>query len=248
MKAIIFSLALAFPMLLNAQELSDSNAILKPVDQELSEVEKEFQISFDVSSMTAVLLGGNTESSFHLGLQVKRVIGNTAYRFTGEFYPQTRLYPFFSNRMLEEASGDEVRYLVFNERSRILRLGFGLEKRKDLKWGKGYLGMDMSLIGETVDLSSTTYWESPNDTTPTLSTNWNFRTVNSFGVGIAPLIGYEFQPWEHFGFNFEAKLDAMMMVAEGHQLDREPAQINAAPRFYDFRSAPLLNLRVHYRF
>ena len=130
----------------------------------------------------------------------------------------------------------------------MLRLGFGLEKRKDLKWGKGYLGMDMSLIGETVDLSSTTYWENPTDSTPYLSNNWNLRTINSFGVALAPLIGYEFQPWEHFGFNLEAKLDAMMMVADGYKLDRETAEINAAPRVYDFRSAPLLNLRIHYRF
>jgi hypothetical protein len=111
---MIFSILIVLPIFIKAQASSDTNQTSILPDIQEMDIDNEIQISFDVSSMTAVLLGGNLESSFHLGLQVRRVIGNTAYRFTGEFYPQTRLYPFFSNRMLEEASGDEVRYLVFN--------------------------------------------------------------------------------------------------------------------------------------
>jgi len=101
MKAMIFSILIVLPIFIKAQASSDTNQTSILPDIQEMDIDNEIQISFDVSSMTAVLLGGNPESSFHLGLQVRRVIGNTAYRFTGEFYPQTRLYPFFSNRMLK---------------------------------------------------------------------------------------------------------------------------------------------------
>ena len=151
MKAMIFYFLFMFPMIMKAQALSDTiqTSLLPEIEQ--LEVNTEFQISFDVSSMTAVLLGGSPQSSFHLGVQAKRVVGNTAYRFTGEFYPQTKLQPFFSNTMLEEALGNEVRYLVFNEDGKMMRFGSGTEKRKEMSWGQAYLGMDMSLIGETVE-------------------------------------------------------------------------------------------------
>lgn len=235
MKAMIFYFLFMFPMIMKAQALSDTiqTSLLPEIEQ--LEVNTEFQISFDVSSMTAVLLGGSPQSSFHLGVQAKRVVGNTAYRFTGEFYPQTKLQPFFSNTMLEEALGNEVRYLVFNEDGKMMRFGSGTEKRKEMSWGQAYLGMDMSLIGETVDLSSITYWETTNDTTLFLSNDWNFKRVNSFGMGLSPFIGYEFQPWKHFGFNLEAKLNAMMMVTEGYNLNRETAELTSAARVYDFR-------------
>ena len=98
---MIFSILIVLPIFIKAQASSDTNQTSILPDIQEMDIDNEIQISFDVSSMTAVLLGGNPESSFHLGLQVRRVIGNTAYRFTGEFYPQTRLYPFFSNRMLK---------------------------------------------------------------------------------------------------------------------------------------------------
>lgn len=249
MKTIILCMAIVAPLFGTAQLVQDAIQ-MEEIDQpKEKEIEKEFQVSLDVTSLTAAFMGANIGSNFHVGLQLKRVFGNTAFRFTGEYYPQSRLNPFFSSVMIEEIAGNEARYLVFNEDGRMLRLGVGAENRKAFAWGQGYAGADVMLIGERIDFATTTYWKNPSDSTPYLPMNWNYMQVNSVGVGLAPFIGFEFQPWKHLGFNLEATLDAMFMTGEGYNFNRETAVLSPGLRHYYFTwGSGLINARIHYRF
>ncbi len=123
MKIIILCMAIAAPFFGNAQLVQDAIQMEETKRPQVKEIEKEFQVSLDVTSLTAAFMGANIGSNFHVGVQLKRVFGNTAFRFTGEYYPQSRLNSFFSSVMVEEIAGNEARYWVSEQKNEKPLLG-----------------------------------------------------------------------------------------------------------------------------
>ncbi len=63
---------------------------LKDLDtSSIEEPFSQFQISADITSITAGLLGGGGDGDFHFGIQAKYLRNKMGFRFQFEFYPQT---------------------------------------------------------------------------------------------------------------------------------------------------------------
>lgn len=219
---------------------------LKDLDtSSIEEPFSQFQISADITSITAGLLGGGGDGDFHFGIQAKYLRNKMGFRFQFEFYPQTTTN--WGNSRLIGIVGNKIVYLVVNENTKMLRSGFGIERGRPSKYCRSYYGIDMPITYQPNQLSAFTYSDDPSADEPSsFSMTSNTETIRYAGFGLRPFIGYEIHAGKRFGFNLEAKADFNFMVAEGYFAD-DNAVINRSGQSFNFRTFPLLDFRFHYR-
>jgi hypothetical protein len=210
-----------------------------------------WQISADLTSFVAVLLGGTTYSTGHLGLGAKYRFGSHALRFQTEFYPNSRSTGWLGNQRVVSVNTSDVIYLHSSQTGRLIRSGFGLEKGWEKERGRFYILFDGILNGEQIDVYA--YNRSvPIDQVGEFSSdgwqsyNRSEQQYYSYGVGLIPGVGYEIYTWKHIGFTLEAKLDLNTTVSPAYQID-DNANILPSGRTVYFRTFPLLDFRIHYR-
>ena len=225
-------------------ELRDLDTLAKP---SLDETFTQFQISADLTSISAGLLGGASQDNFHFGIQAKYLRNKLGYRFQLEYYPQSKVSWFFSPGRAIDLQGDEVLYLNSFQQGRMIRSRFGIERQLKQAKGRSYIGMDMPVSYEFVTIDAFNYWLDPvqNELVGTGFNN-NSVTVHNVGVGFVPFLGYEFHVGNRLGFNIEAKADFNLMFGEGYFI-ADNADITKSGQTFNFRTFPLLNFRIHYR-
>ena len=223
-------------------ELKDLDTLTQ---SSLVEPFSQFQISADLISITAGLLGGGGDGDFHFGIQAKYLRNKMGYRFQLEFYPQTTTN--WGNSRPIEIVGNEIIYLVVNENAQMLRSGFGIERGRPSKYGRSYYGIDMPITYQQNQLSAFTCLDDPSSDEPrSFSMTSNTEMIRYLGFGLRPFIGYEIHAGKRFGFNLKAKADFNFMVAEGYFVD-DNAVITKSGQSFNFRTFPLLDFRIHYR-
>ena len=226
------------------EELKDLDSLSQSHDENLV---KQWQLSTDLTSLSALLLGGGGSDNFHFGIQVKHLRGKMGYRFNAEFYPQSRQnWPFSQGRALDIV-GTEILYLNSYQTGYLIRSGFGIERELKKDKGRSYIGVDLPLTYELVQVSAYNYWIDPiSNELDGIGFNHNNVNVHNAGIGLVPFLGYEFYLGKRLGFNIEAKTDFNFLFGEAYLVE-DNAQIVKSGQTFNFRIFPLLDFRIHYR-
>lgn len=232
------------------QELSDYDNDSTQVKTQ-TEVFKQFQISADLSAITAGLMGGVSPKNLHIGLQSKWLRNRLGYRFQIEFYPNSQYQYPFGHGPPVDIVGNEVVFLSRSTTGRLLRSGFGVEYQLSNKRNRTYMGIDIPVSYEHVTTSAHIYSVdvTGNDQVGGFLGGFNQANslvTNGFGVGSAPFFGYELRAGKRLGFNIETKLDFNLIFSEGVFVDNNATITKTGTNFY-FRTFPLLDFRIHYR-
>ncbi len=132
-------------------ELRDLDTLAKP---SLNETLTQFQISADLTSISAGSLGDTSQDNFHFGIKAKYLRNKLGYRFQLEYYPQSKVSWFFSPDRAIDIQGDEVLYLNSFQQGRMIRSGFGIERQLKQVKGRSYFGMDMPVSYEFVNIDA----------------------------------------------------------------------------------------------
>jgi len=248
-KLIQFSIFISL-LLVSIQGYSQMESELQDFDVETSRPENAYkwQFSADLTSITAMLLGGNTYGSGHVGIGGKYRFGSHALRFQSEYYGNSNRNGWPPVSRVVDVVNDELIYLMIYEQGTMVRSGFGLEKGWEKERRRFYLLADLLGNYEQIQISAS----NRNTTAQDLNGGWqdtynhSNATVNAFGLGITPGVGYEFYAWKHIGFTLEAKLDFTTTFSQGVFID-DSANILRNGRTIYFRTFPLLDFRIHYR-
>jgi hypothetical protein len=214
-----------------------------------TQLKPQWTIGLNVTTLGVFFLGGYAGQNGHFGLNIKRISGPKAIRFSASVFPQVFAdYYNLSNSIPIEIQGQNVVYRNQNINGTIVRAGIGFERGwKSGKRGRRNVGCDLSVnmlrgyvqsyeIIRNLESREIIEWPLTIET----------KSYTSIGPGISPFVGYEFHAWKRLGFNLELKADLTAFFGDPIGFDQNGNMVRHRI-FYDMRMFPLAEFRMHYR-
>lgn len=246
---LVFSFCCPSLMAQSVGEMESSQTTV--LSDSVSELPISWQVGLDLSSITASMLGGGASEHYHFGIQAKRLKGTNGVRFNAQFFPVN--YGAYPNNHFDRnvgSVGGNTLFVTHESHTNSFRVGSGLQWGKTNVLGRTYIGGDLWLNYDNTQVYAWQYVEDPTDDYSNRYDDfpiYNGAKFHGYGIGVSPLVGFESGLWKGFGVSLEGKFDLAVVGSESYSVDNS-AQLSRGGNIYTFRTFPLLDFRLFYRF
>lgn len=208
----------------------------------------EWQASLSVSPLVLHMLGSQNDDVFLIGVHVRRGSGRHALRLGVEGSPSDYTLPYDAFRAIG-TTDDRIDYLAVGGKTQKMRVSAGYELSRNTNWGRVYVGADGTGYFANETILAKRFLDDPSDEHIDFDGfhGANSKSIQTFGGGLKPIMGFAFDITERFGLISEFKYDMLMTYSKGFRVEND-AVIKPQGNMVSFRTLPLLDVRLSYTF